>query len=150
MERNKRHDLLTLLNRVQDLDLLSPWLKRIWQELGLPAEALFDVTLAVYEALSNIVFYAYDPGTNHEITVALWRNQREVVIKLVDRGKSFNPCDWPEPPVVDSIADLAPSGRGIALIRHLSRVMEYQRMKGENHLTLLFEMPNGAERIEEG
>lgn len=81
------------------------WLRR----LGAPTDLVDDLTLAVYEALANVVDHAYHPGHPHPVMYLLAHlDPDQLLITITDHG-----C-WRVP------SQPGYRGRGLALMRSLT------------------------------
>ena len=60
---------LVLLNDIQEISRLASFIEVIGEELSLPATVAFNLNLALEEAVSNIILYAYPDQTGKEIKV---------------------------------------------------------------------------------
>jgi serine/threonine-protein kinase RsbW len=87
--------------------------------LGVAADCLTDIEIALTEACTNVLDHA-TVGEEYEVVVGL--NDSTCVVEVVDRGHGFQAED-----VGHSEADLAAEGgRGIQLIRALVDTVEFE------------------------
>lgn len=130
---------IDLENRADELDRLADWFDRVDPGVGLPTQVLFDLKLAVYEAVANVMAYGFAPNADgHGIAVTLTADLagRFVAAVIEDDGLPFDPVAQPDPPLGTTLADAPISGRGIPLIKRLCAGVAYQRTDGRNRLTL--------------
>lgn len=85
------------------------------EQLGVDAERVEMMTLATYEALSNVALHAYpDEHGVLDMGAAYWRGRARVQVTVADRGR------WcPEPTDRGGLG-----GRGLVLIRSLAEHCE--------------------------
>jgi serine/threonine-protein kinase RsbW len=85
-----------------------------------------DILLAVDEACTNIIKYAYDVGSLEHFTVRLTFDPGMIQIEFQDNGKPFNPLDvtLPDRDRIREGEDLG--GLGIFLIQKLMDRTEYR------------------------
>lgn len=77
--------------------------------LGAPAELVDDLTLAVYEALANVVEHAYRPNHPHAVMHLQARlDHDQLLITITDHGR------WRPP------GEPGYRGRGLAMMRSLA------------------------------
>ena len=104
---------------------------RALQGRGWPFQVALD------EALSNIVHHglAGREGTA-EIEIEFRLVGAEVEIVLADDAPPFNPLEVAEPDTARSLEERPVGGLGVALVRKLMDVVEYERREGRNQLRL--------------
>ncbi|HET7101537.1 MAG TPA: ATP-binding protein [Terriglobia bacterium] len=109
--------------------------------LGFEASQCRRITLAVDEALSNVIRHAYKNECNHEIELNCEAQEDCLEFTFVDRGEPVDPariCSQP-------LNEVATGGRGTHLIRQIMDEVRYERLPGQNRLHLKKYMP-GAHR----
>lgn len=80
------------------------------------------------ELVSNIVRH----GAATEIRVEAEMRDGEVHLAVEDDGPAFDPFDRPAPLRYTDITTATPGGRGIELVRKLTRHADYARRDGRN------------------
>ncbi len=140
---------LTIVNRLAVLDKIKPWLEIAWKECELPQALCFEMALCVYEAVANIVMYAYKKPDGysvqtdeceHNIDIILMLHPEAIEISIRDNGYDFDPLAIPEKQIADTISGASLSGRGIPLMRGLSDKLTYRRANGYNYLSIFREL----------
>lgn len=133
---------LTIKNDVSELAALEPFVEQIGEELGLDIPLTFNLQLALDEALTNVVNYAYGDQKDMpiEVNADVVENgkQRQIVIDIIDHGVPFNPIE--EAPEVDtslSAEERQIGGLGIFLIRQTMDDLRYSRRNDTNVFTLI-------------
>ncbi len=98
---------------------------------------LYELTLAVEEAVANIIIHGYH-GQKGIITLFVLPTESSVEILLQDDAPPFDPTSVP-PPKLDLPLDERPlGGLGVHLIRNHADHMTYQRTdSGLNELRLV-------------
>lgn len=128
--------VLTLRNEIEEISKLSLFIEEMGDEFGLSSELVFNLNLVLEEAVSNVILYAY-PKEEHEIiTLTAKKNDNQLVFVLTDSGKEFDPTQMPDADVTLSAEERPIGGLGIFLIRQIMNKVEYQRIDGQNVLTL--------------
>jgi anti-sigma regulatory factor (Ser/Thr protein kinase) len=105
---------------------------------GLPEEACQAVTLAVDEALANVIRHAYKNRHDQEIELDCQVTADQIVFRLFDDGESPDPariCGEP-------LNDISLSGRGTHLIKAVMDEMSYKQTSGRNELRLVKKLPS--------
>lgn len=106
----------------------------IW---GFEAEQCRKITLAVDEALSNVMRHAYKNRSDREIELNCQANADCLEFSFVDHGESADPARFCSQPLDDASL----SGRGTHLIRQIMDEVCYQRQFGRNRLSLRKYLP---------
>ena len=104
---------------------------------GLTEESSREITLAVDEALANIIRHAYKNLYDQEIELNCHVRADQLEFTLVDRGEPVDPariCGQP-------LDEVSLSGRGTHLIRAIMDEMHYERIPEGNQLTLIKRLP---------
>ena len=102
-----------------------------------------QLNIALEELMVNIVNYAY--GEEHgiiRISYEFWKTEGGVCLKLIcaDHGKSYNPLKKTEPDVSLPAEKRKAGGLGIFMMKKLVDSIEYERVGGENQITILKQM----------
>ena len=97
----------------------------------LPAETTVHINLALEEAVSNVIMYAYPLEEHHEIRLKASLTDNQLIFLLTDKGLSFDPTNAPDADITIPIEERAIGGLGIFLIRSIMNEVSYQRLDGE-------------------
>ncbi|MBE6301623.1 MAG: ATP-binding protein [Parabacteroides distasonis] len=127
---------LILQNNVSEINKLVLFLEELGEEFGLPADLVFNLNLVLEEAVSNVILYAYPEGEEHEVLLSAKKIADKLIFVLTDSGKEFDPTKMEEVDVTLSAEERPIGGLGIFLIRQIMNTVEYQRIDGQNVLTL--------------
>jgi serine/threonine-protein kinase RsbW len=123
-----------------DLSAIAPlneWVEERCQEAGLGGELTFKFMLAIEEAVTNVVSYAFaDMPPPHRIRLRLDIDDARCAAELVDNGRSFDPSAAPPPDLTASLEEREAGGLGIHLIRNMVDRIEYRRADGQNRLRI--------------
>lgn len=112
-------------------------LDSFWQSHGLPEGGGWPFQVALDEAMSNIVHHGFAGREGaSEIEVEFRLLGDEVEIALADDAPPFNPLEVAEPDTARPVEERPVGGLGVALVRRLMDVVEYERREGRNHLRL--------------
>jgi serine/threonine-protein kinase RsbW len=103
---------------------------------GLAEDACWPFRVALDEALSNIVKYAYPDQPEGEIEVEFRLERGELSVTILDDGAPFDPLRVPAADVAAPLERRVPGGLGITLVRGLMDAVEYERRDGRNRLVL--------------
>jgi anti-sigma regulatory factor (Ser/Thr protein kinase) len=100
---------------------------------GLSEAASQGVTLAIDEALANIIRHAYKNRHDQEMELDCHVSADRIVFRLVDQGEPPDPdriCGQP-------LNDASLSGRGTHLMKAIMDEMCYEQVAGKNELRLV-------------
>lgn len=123
---------LILQNEISEISRLASFIEAIGEELELPPGLTFNLNLALEEAISNIIFYAYPNQAGKEISVQVATVADSLVFTLTDSGRAFDPTQVKDADITLSAAERPIGGLGIFLIRQIMDKLEYSRMDGKN------------------
>ena len=115
---------------------LNSFQKAFYAKMELETSLARSLQLAVEEAVINVIDYAYPINTNGDITVTMMTDGRRLRIVIVDSGVAFDPTLRGETDITLSAADRQIGGLGIHLIRQIMTSISYNRINGNNILTL--------------
>ena len=107
---------------------------------GLPEEEAHRITLAVDEAVANVILHAYHGEPERPIEVKCTAFADCLEFTLFDQG------DPPDPARIQAqpLDDVALTGRGTHLIRMIMDEVTYERVPGGNRLRLCKRLPPGT------
>jgi len=111
------------------------WLAAACQELRLPSETAFAISLCVEELFLNAVQH----GGASAVTVALNAVADGLCVEFRDDGASFNPIVAPVRRIEQRCDDFEIGGYGTGLLQKFARRMSYRREGGRNLVALEFD-----------
>ena len=132
--KGAKHFSLVMRNDIQQIPTLAEWVDMI----GLPEELNMPINLALEEAVSNVMLYAY-PGKSGQVLVECTKTDK-LVFTITDSGIPFDPTQQEEPDVTQSAEERPIGGLGIFLVKQIMNEVHYERKDGKNILTLVKEM----------
>ena len=127
---------LTLFNDIRQISLLAGFMDRIRVENNLNPGLATKINLALEEAVTNVVMYAYPKGTKEKINLEAVRDGNTLRFTLTDRGRVFDPTAAPKANIAASLKDRPIGGLGIHLVRTIMDSVSYRRVEGKNVLTM--------------
>lgn len=130
---------LHLTNDTRQISELHTWLTRWQQELGITEERLFQINLALEEAVANCMQYAYPAQKDMPIEVTMERHDDELVFVVDDQGVAFDPTKVTAPDITLPAEQRDAGGLGVFLIRQLAKSLSYERVANHNRLTMTFD-----------
>jgi anti-anti-sigma factor len=118
-------ETLTLPASLDSLQSFSDFALRIALQSGLGEHASWEVQLAVDEAVTNIVQYAYVDGGAASISLTCEVTDQGLLLTIHDTGKAFDPSAIPAPDLSSSIDEREAGGLGMYLMRKLMDQVDY-------------------------
>ena len=128
---------IVLCNRIEEISRMASFLEGIGEEFALSVEDSFNIHLAMEEAVTNVIMYAYPQNEEHTFTLTVRQIDNRLIFKIIDSGKEFDPTLHPEADVTLSLEDRPIGGLGIFLIRSIMQAVEYNRVEDNNILTMV-------------
>ncbi len=127
---------IRITNNLDEIATLAEFIEELGAELSLSMETTMHINLALEEAVSNIIMYAYPQEEAHEIILKTTSGENQLIFLLTDNGLSFDPTSAPEVNLDIPAEERQIGGLGIFLIRRIMNEVTYQRLDGENHLIM--------------
>ena len=127
---------LVLHNSVDQISQLTDFLQEIADEKGLDASTAMNINLALEEAVTNVIMYAYPEGTDGLVDLEAILRDDSLVFILKDNGTPFDPTAAPEADVTLSAEERKIGGLGIFLVRKIMDTVHYVRSDGQNVLSM--------------
>lgn len=123
-------------NQIEELTSLAEEIDELASDWGLSAKLAMNMNLALEEALSNIIFYAFSDNKKHKIKISVFLNINKLKIVIMDDGSPFNPLSQDKPDITLQAEDRPIGGLGIFLISKMMDEMNYTRKDNQNVLSL--------------
>jgi serine/threonine-protein kinase RsbW len=130
----------TMANTLDELARLIGQINGALETRNIPPRAAYRVNLVLEEVLTNIIKYAYQPGSRHAIEVSMELKEDDVVLECIDDGKPFDPLSLPPPDLERSLEELEPGGLGIHLVRQTAQEIRYCYQEGKNVLRICIKL----------
>ncbi len=123
---------------LKHLETAGNFLVETMRQLGVQnPKDIFDVQLAVDEALTNIITHAYEGQSGGQITIRCKLTApNQFTIKLCDTGIPFNPESVQNPDVEAPLEDRKIGGLGIYFIKRYIQTVKYAANGKDNELTM--------------
>ena len=127
---------LTLHNDIQQVSLLPAFIREVTEGKNLSPELTNNINLALEEAVTNVILYAYPEGTDGVAEIEAKAYGNTLTFILSDRGQPFDPTAREEVDITAGVDDRPVGGLGIHLVRSIMDSVRYERRDGKNILTL--------------
>jgi anti-sigma regulatory factor (Ser/Thr protein kinase) len=102
------------------------------------------ITLAVHEALTNVIRHAYQNRHDQPVELCLAERNGGIEVLLVDHGKGVKPEEMSG----RALDDVRPGGLGLHMIREIMDKTQYSPLEGRNEL-FLFKMKGSKTSVGE-
>ncbi|MBQ3711862.1 MAG: SpoIIE family protein phosphatase [Bacteroidales bacterium] len=123
-------------NDIKQVSQLESWLETVSRELECPESLIPSLNLALEEAVTNVILYAYPKGIYGPVELDALREGDSLKFVLSDSGKPFDPTARPDADIDASLEDRPIGGLGIHLVRSIMDTVSYEYRNGRNILTM--------------
>jgi anti-sigma regulatory factor (Ser/Thr protein kinase) len=112
-------------------------MERVATAAGLNPAMTMSLNLALEEAVTNVIMYAYPKGTEGPVDIDATLDGGELCFVLSDSGTPFDPTAAPEADISLGVEERPIGGLGIFLVRKIMDQVTYQYTGGRNTLKML-------------
>ena len=127
---------IILHNDVQEVPVMTEFVEKTAEQAHLDPSTTMTLTLAIEEAVANIMKYAYPEGEVGSIEINATINEGSLSFTIKDSGTPFDPTQVKKADITLSAEDREIGGLGIHLIRNIMDTVEYHHTSNQNILTL--------------
>ena len=133
-EGSERH--LILHNDIQQIPQLAGFLEEITENIRLDQQTVMSLNLALEEAVSNVILYAYPKDSTGIVDIEAIVLNDKVHFIITDNGVPFDPTAAPDADITLGVEDRSIGGLGIYLVRTIMDAVSYKREEGKNILSM--------------
>ena len=130
-------ETLVIKNNVKEVTKFSAYMKSVMEKLEVEKGLARKLRLAVEEAVVNVIDYAYPSETEGDIEIQFMSDGEKLKTVIIDSGVAFDPTVKEKADTSLSAEDRQIGGLGILLVRELMDTINYERINGQNILTLI-------------
>ena len=127
---------LTLHNNICEISHLYGFIEALADEAGLDLSLSTGINLALEEAVTNVIQYAYPEGTDGIVDIEAQLGSDCLSFIISDTGKPFDPTAKDEVDITAGVEERPIGGLGIHLVRRIMDSVRYERRDGKNILTI--------------
>ncbi len=127
---------ITLKNDINQISLLPDFIHQTIMESKLDPELEGSLNLAIEEAVTNVISYAYPEGTEGTVVIDSDVGHSAVTFIISDSGIAFDPTARAEVDITAGVDERPIGGLGIHLVRHIMDQVRYERIGDRNVLIL--------------
>lgn len=131
-------ETLNLHNDISEVPQLAEWIETIGENLGLDMGAVFQLNLALEEAVVNVMSYAYPDKEGMPVSLTVEDKDNKLVFTLKDNGVPFDPTATDDPDITLPAEDRDIGGLGNFLVRQIMTTVNYERTEDTNILTMTY------------
>jgi serine/threonine-protein kinase RsbW len=111
-------------SKIDSLPIIADFIENSLGQFQADAGTVYKIQLAVDEATTNVINYAY-PGGTGPLKIVLELAGEDILVTLMDKGKPFDPTTIPVPDVSAGLDDRKIGGLGIYFMRKLMDNVSY-------------------------
>ena len=124
-------------NKVEELSKLAEQVDVLADNWDLPMALCMNINLVLEEAISNIIFYAFEDEEKHDIEIFIALKNDQLKMEIVDDGIPFDPSKSEHPDISLPVEERPVGGLGILLISRIMDEVLYVREDNKNKLILM-------------
>lgn len=129
---------LTLNNNIEEIPRLAMFVDMICEEANAPMSMSMSLNLALEEAVTNVMLYAYPAETKGKVKIVCRkRKQGDLSFSIIDSGMPFDPTLVKEADITLGVEERPIGGLGIFLVKEIMDQVSYKHVNGKNMLTLV-------------
>ena len=127
---------LVLHNNIEQISLLADFIDCLAEEAGIDPSLARSMNLALEEAVTNVVLYAYPEGTDGTVEIDAEADGSVVTFTITDKGVAFDPTQKEDADITLSVEERPIGGLGIFLVRQIMDSVTYERVADQNVLSM--------------
>lgn len=127
---------ISLINEIDQIPILQTFIEEVGHDLELDTSLIMKLNLALEEAVSNIILYAYPKVSGKIIIISVCLKGNDLVFTITDTGLPFDPTISVNPNIDLSAEDRPIGGLGIFLIKQIMNEVTYSRIHDVNVFTM--------------
>ena len=128
--------IIILKNNLTEIDVLVDGINYFAEKKRIDNETKLDLCIALDEIITNIISYAFDDDSEHNIVVQFTFNDDSLAVRVEDDGKPFNPLEYPTPDTTKPLEEREIGGLGVFFVMELMDSVKYKRKEKKNILTI--------------
>lgn len=127
---------ISLVNEMDQIPFLQQFIEKVGDDLELEPSLIMKLNLALEEAVSNVILYAYPKVSGKMIMISVNLKGNDLVFTITDTGLPFDPTISENPNIDLSVEDRPIGGLGIFLIKQIMNEITYSRIHDVNVFTM--------------
>ena len=127
---------LTLRNDIDEIPRLHALIQSVVEETDMDHALAMSLNLALEEAVSNVMLYAYPAGSPGRVDIDVAVRDDRIDFRVCDSGVPFDPTATADPDLAADLKDRPIGGLGIYLVKRIMDEVSYARENGKNILSM--------------
>jgi sigma-B regulation protein RsbU (phosphoserine phosphatase) len=123
-------------NDIRQIPQLAGFIETIAQDAHIDKSLAMSLNLALEEAVTNVIMYAYPQGSDGLVDIEAVIRKDSIDFMVIDSGKAFDPTAVPDANIESALEDRPIGGLGIFLVRNIMDTVKYERKEGKNLLSM--------------
>ncbi|MCC7156167.1 MAG: ATP-binding protein [Bryobacterales bacterium] len=117
----------------ENLALIRDFVGNIGAKAGFDENEINKITLAVDEAVANVIEHAYGSDATREVTIRAVLDADALRFDIIDNGRGFDPGLIKQKDLEQLVKERRSGGLGLRLIRTVMDDVQYQIKPGEKN-----------------
>jgi serine/threonine-protein kinase RsbW len=128
---------ICISGKFEELFKVRDFIKENALAFGFKEDIAAQISLAVDEACTNLIRYAYLNDITRKICINIEFSADKFIISILDNGLPFNPLEIPSPEMEEYLKQFKRGGLGIHIMRSvLDKIEYYPSTDGNSYNTL--------------
>lgn len=123
-------------NNLSDITHITHFIQEMGSSLQVPSDVIMSISLALEEAIVNVIKYAYPSEEQHEIRLKIDVSPSGLHFLLIDTGNSFDITKKEEAWTASALEHHFVDSLGICLIYRIMDEVSYKSENGRNLLSM--------------
>ncbi|MBN1191788.1 MAG: ATP-binding protein [Dehalococcoidales bacterium] len=142
--KNDKNELV-LESTKDNLPVISDFVEETLSSFKADPAIVFKVQLAIDEACTNVINYAYGGNAGY-MKIVLERADNDILITINDKGQPFDPTRAPSPDLTPDLEERKIGGLGIYFIKQIMDEVRYSYDNEEGNTLFLRKSLNSLKR----
>lgn len=128
---------ISIENKISSLNIIASYVEQFGEENNLSFNIIFELNLILDELITNTINYGYIDNEIHMIDIFMDIENNNIVIKIIDDAKEFNPLSKDEVNTDKELEQRQIGGLGIHIVKQKTDDIYYERSGDRNILKLV-------------
>jgi serine/threonine-protein kinase RsbW len=126
MSKNKsKTKKMTIHSNFSELEKIREFVQSAALSFGFSEDDAFQISLAVDEAITNLIKYSFRDNSQHNVTIEINPQPNEFEVNILDKGAPFDPMHVPSPDMEEYMRKYQKGGLGIHIMRSVMDKISY-------------------------
>ncbi|HTF81481.1 MAG TPA: ATP-binding protein [Cytophagales bacterium] len=120
----------------KNLSKLRQYITNVLEQVPVDENTSFQLIMAIDELCANIIEHSKISQPDGFIKIELSKKGSCIIVKIIDKGESFNPTHYQPSDIKDLVKNRASGGLGLAIVNKFIDKIEYSVQNTLNICTL--------------